>query len=319
MKECRVEDYFVDVTEKILNIGEERNMMDQPTVDTTIKEVLQKRFSDLENHLKGDLLFFNGALLDELVPTFIQVIEDLADDEKKADTLYFMIRTTGGSVTCVERLVNIIRHHYREIKFIVPDYAYSAGTILCMSGDEIMMDYSSVLGPIDPQVRNREGRYVPALGYLDKVEEFLSKAKENKLTTPEFLILKEMDLAELKKYEQAKELTITLLKKWLVKYKFKNWDTHRTTSKLIGTPVTSDQKIKRAEEIADKLSDNKLWKSHGRPIDIATLENDLKLQVVNYTGDKETKNMIGLYFTLAIDYLEKKLGFQCFWQTRRFL
>ena len=46
----------------------------------------------------------------------------------------------------------------------------SAGTILCMSGDKIFMDYASILGPIDPQVPTPDtGDYVPALGYLDKV------------------------------------------------------------------------------------------------------------------------------------------------------
>ena len=91
-----------------------------------------------------------------------------------------------------------------------------------MSGDEIWMDYFSVLGPIDPQVQNKDGRFVPALGYLDKVNELIEKAKNNTLTNAEFLILRDFDLAELRHYEQAKELTITLLKRWLAKYKFKN-------------------------------------------------------------------------------------------------
>jgi len=154
---------------------------------------------------------------------------------------------------------------------------------------------------------------------LDKVREFLQKAGNNTLTTAEFMIMKDMDLAELRKYEQAKELTITLLKKWLVKYKFKNWDTHQTTPGLIGKPVTVAQKEKRAEEIANQLSDNKIWKSHGRPINIETLEKDLNLRIEDYTDAKETKLLIKLYSRLAIDHMENKMGFGCFWQTRRFL
>jgi len=53
----------------------------------------------------------------------------------------------------------------------------------------------------------------------------------------------------LRGYEQAKSLTIELLKKWLVKYKFKNWDTHKTNPDLIGQPVTLEQKEQRAKEI----------------------------------------------------------------------
>jgi hypothetical protein len=38
------------------------------------------------------------------------------------------------------------------------------------------MDYYSVLGPIDPQVNNKDGKLVPALGYLDKINELIIKS-----------------------------------------------------------------------------------------------------------------------------------------------
>lgn len=102
-----------------------------------------------------------------------------------------------------------------------------------MSGDNIYMDYYSVLGPIDPQVQNKDGKLVAALGYLDKVNELLEKARKNEISNAEFLILKDLDLAELREYEQAKELTIDLLKKWLVKFKFKNWTLHSSSGNIV--------------------------------------------------------------------------------------
>ena len=80
-----------------------------------------------------------------------------------------LLTTTGGSLNPVKRIVNIFRNFYKEVNFIIPDYAYSAGTVMCCSGDKIYMDYYSVLGPIDPQVRNKDGKFVAALGYLDKI------------------------------------------------------------------------------------------------------------------------------------------------------
>ncbi len=194
---------------------------------------------------------------------------------------------------------------YDEINFIIPDYAYSAGTIFCMSEDNILMDYYSVLGPIDPQIQNKDGRWVAALGYLDKVNELIEKAKKNELSQAEFLVLKDIDLAELRSYEQAKELTISLLKKWLVKYKFKNWVSHQTNPTLIGQNVSDDEKQRRAEEIADKLSDNKIWKSHGRPINIEVLEKDLKLKIEDYGKNILRKELIRSYYNLLSDYIIK--------------
>ena len=196
-------------------------------------------------------------------------------------------------------MVDIFRHFYDEVNFIVPDYAYSAGTIWCMSGDNIYMNYYSTLGPIDPQVPNKEGHLVAALGYLDKINELLDKAKRNELTQAEFLILKDFDLAELRSYEQAKELAIDMLKKWLTTYKFKDWTIHSD-----GSAVTQEEKEQRALEIASKLSDNNVWKSHGRPIGIQVLKNDLHLEIVDFEKDSELNEIIYVFLTIFL-YLLK--------------
>jgi ClpP class serine protease len=47
--------------------------------------------------------------------------------------------------------VTVIRKHYKTVNFVVPDYAMSAGTIFCMSGDKIFMDYASALGRSIPR------------------------------------------------------------------------------------------------------------------------------------------------------------------------
>jgi len=51
----------------------------------------------------------------------------------------------------IERIVAVMRNHYESVSFIIPNFAFSAGTVLALSGDEIYMDYYSVLGHIDPQ------------------------------------------------------------------------------------------------------------------------------------------------------------------------
>ena len=171
---------------------------------------------------------------------------------------------------------------------------------------------------IDPQVQNKEGKWVAALGYLDKVNELILKAQNNNLTQAEFLILKDIDLAELKGYEQAKELTIDLLKKWLVKYKFKNWNTHQTNLDKRGLQVTDSEKEERAKDIADKLGDNKIWKSHGRPINIDILENELKLKIEDYSNKNDIKDLIHQYYSLLSDYVTRN-KFPIFVQTRKFI
>jgi hypothetical protein len=180
----------------------------------------------------------------------------------------------------------------------------SAGTIWCMSGDNIFMNYSSSLGPIDPQVL-KGNEFVPALGYLDKVDELVEKSRAGTLTNAEFAILQNQDLAMLSAYEQAKELTIALLKNWLVNYKFKNWHTHRTDPLKKGQVVTLQEKEARAGEIAEALSDNTKWHTHGRFIDIKTLRS-LRLEIEDYSQNPALQKHIDEYAELVRNFIEQK-------------
>lgn len=286
-----------------------------PPVTNTIKESLKEKLVELAEVLDGDIFTYYGIIVDGYENQILKLIEDITD---KKDKIFVVLTTGGGSAIAVERYVNILRHHYNEVNFIVPDYAFSAGTIFCMSGDNIYMDYFSVLGPIDPQVQNKDGNWVAALGYLDKINELIVKANNNKLSQAEFIILKDFDLAELKGYEQAKELTIDLLKKWLVNYKFKNWSTHQTNPALIGQAVTIEQKEDRAKEIADLLSNNNEWKSHGRPINIELLENKLKLRIEDYSKNDAIRPIIRNYYELLADFV-KSNNSNIFVQTKNFI
>lgn len=178
------------------------------------------------------------------------------------------------------------------------------------------MDYSSSIGPIDPQVFNGK-EYVPALGYLDQVEKMIAKAHANNLSHAEFLILQNQDLAMLSRYEQARNLTVTLLKKWLVEHKFTNWETHGSNPDKKGQPVTQEEKEERAEEIAKLLGDNKIWHSHGRNIGIFTLQRVLKLQIEDYSADIDLRGMIRSYNDLMIEYINRT-GYKLFMHSRNY-
>jgi len=287
------------------------------TVDKEVASLLNSRLNSIEEHFDSDVITFFGPLIRRIDDMFKQLIEDLAENTKsssKNKRLLVILTTYGGIAEVVERIVNVMRYHYAEVNFLIPDYAYSAGTIFCMSGDNIYMNYYSVLGPIDPQVEIKDGgRLVPAQGYLDKVEEMInkSKSKDDELSDAEFMILKELDLAELRRFEQEIDLNEDLLKKWLVKYKFKNWEKHSST----GEAVTPTDKEERAIEIAKALGDTKVWHTHSRPISIIELQR-IKLRIEDYSEDSRLKLMIDLYYDVLKDYIGK-YGYPFFFHTRR--
>lgn len=283
------------------------------TIDEINKNAMSESLAKLETALNADVLSYYGGLQDGNEIHVKNIIEKLNMDPNKHDRLVVLLTTNGGSLSPVERMINIFRHFYSVVDFIVPDHAFSAGTVMCCGGDNIFMDYNAVLGPIDPQQYNKDGKLVAALGYLDKINELIEKARNKTLTDAEFIILKDFDLAELRSYEQARDYAIDVLEKWLAKYKFKNWTVHSSNS----APVTDSDKIERAREIAGILSDNNIWKTHGRPLNRDTL-NGIKLKIDELESDPMVFEAVRDYNELMLEYI-RKYGYDLFIQARTIL
>lgn len=278
------------------------NISEAIGVDALIKGQLDSNIALLESNLSRDVLTFVGPIVpgvDELVRSAVEAFDGTTRNARLA----VILDTNGGVVEIVERMVDTLRHHYKDIAFIIPDRAMSAGTVFALSGDSILMDYFSVLGPIDPQLQSREGkRLIPALSYLVQYERLIKKSEDGTLTTAEMVLLQKLDLAELQQFEEARELSIELLKKWLVKYKFKDWNL--TASRNF--PVDDDYKKKRADDIARALSNHQRWHSHGRGISMKELRGDeLKLQIDDFGEDPELSRLIRGYFHTIRDYMLK--------------
>ena len=273
------------------------------TFDRTVFHSIEKAEQRIEEILDSDVIYYLGNIQGMYIPYFRNTIEHIKESGESHDTLSICLTTLGGEVEVVEKMVEIVRKHYKYVYFIVPNMAMSAGTIFCMSGNRIYMDYASSLGPIDPQVINKEEIMVPALGYLDKVEEYVKKSLTNDLSPAEFAQLDKLDLAMLRRYEQARELSQALLKQWLVKYKFAEWQTHSN----LGTEVTKEEKEKRAKEVASDLSNNRRWHSHGRMIGMQTVRDELKLQINDFAEDDDLHSAIRTYNDMLADYATQRL------------
>ena len=276
------------------------------TADELVVEQIKERVRDLERVTSADVYAYAGPIADFTPDLFKGLVESVS---RKRSTALLWLETNGGLVESTERIANVLRYHYRIVDFAVTTFAMSAGTILAMSGDSIVMDYSATLGPIDPQIRRAgSDRYVPALGYLEKYDELVRKSAEGRLTTAEATyLLQHFDPGELYQFEQARDLSIALLEEWLVKYKFKNWKVTENR----GLKVTAQMKRDRAVEIAQMLNDTKVWHSHSRGISMEVLKRKLKLHIDALEDKPDVKNSVDNLVTLFQDY-RRKLGHNTF-------
>lgn len=217
--------------------------MEGINVDQLTHRVLHDMNEKLAELMEGDSIFVNSALIPPLDEELRVVIEDICDG-KMGNHLIVMLETNGGYMETVERLVSVMRAHYKKVSFVIPNFAYSAGTILALSGDKIYMDYYSVLGPIDPQYGDSG---LSGVGYLTKFNEITKQINDSESSSKAEItfLIKKFDPAQLFSVEQGINHGRTLITEWLPKYKFKNWKTTETSK----TKVTPSMKKDRAEKL----------------------------------------------------------------------
>ena len=87
-----------------------------------------------------------GLHLDDAV----EIVKEIYDLEP--GPLSLALHMTGSSTTVAKYLARAIRKSPHTVTAYVPYFALSGGTILALSADEIVMDESAMLGPVDPQL-----------------------------------------------------------------------------------------------------------------------------------------------------------------------
>lgn len=206
-----------------------------------------------------------------------------------------ILETGGGSGEIAEDVVKILRSKYASVSFIVPGMAKSAGTIMVMSGDEILMDDNSALGPIDAQIQF-EGKQFSADALLKGFDKIKEEADETKSLNRAYIpMLQRISPGDLQHAENALQFAKVLVAEWLSKYKFRNWTHHRTHG--AGSPVTEAEKKARADKVATDLCDHATWLTHGRSIRLKDL-HALGVEVTDFGKDPGLAEAIRRYHVL---------------------
>jgi hypothetical protein len=83
--------------------------------------------------------------------------------------LVLILHTPGGITNAAESVVAYLRSKFAYIETIVPTFAMSAGTMITLASDNVVMGRQSQLGPIDPQMPYA-GRAISARAVVDQFD-----------------------------------------------------------------------------------------------------------------------------------------------------
>ena len=203
------------------------------------------------------------------------------------------METPGGLGEVAEDIVKLMRTQFDEVGIIIPGWCKSAGTLIAMAGDEILMEPASALGPIDAQIIY-QGKQFSADAFIKGLDKIKKEVEDTGILNKAYIpILQSISPGEIQNAENALDFAKRLIKEWLPKYKFKTWTKHSST----GQPVTQEERIALANEIANKLAEHSEWLTHGRSIKIEDLRA-MKLKITDYSEQPELADAIGRYFIL---------------------
>jgi ClpP class serine protease len=175
---------------------------------------------------------------------------DLLHYVEKGKPLSFLLHSGGGDMDAAEKLISMVRATVGDgqLKVIVPDFAKSAGTLMALGANRILMSDSSELGPIDPQITlgddhgNRIQHSVQS--YLDAFESHSAALKADPNDVVAQIMLNKLNPATLKLLEAARNRAKTFAEEQLQRY----------------------MKVQNYTKTAGELIDTKKWLSHGQMI-----------------------------------------------------
>lgn len=110
----------------------------------------QLLINDIEEETGRPLIVFFSQLDQSISATDPDDLSEILSGVP-SDEIDIFLQTPGGSVDATEKIVSVLKKSLSGYRVIVPSWAKSAGTVIAISSDSIVMGVNSELGPIDPQ------------------------------------------------------------------------------------------------------------------------------------------------------------------------
>lgn len=165
--------------------------------------------------------------------------------------LVLLLHTPGGAINATETIVAYLQSKFHEIETIVPVYAMSAGTMITLGTNRVIMGRQSQLGPIDPQMFIGNGS-VSARAIVEQFNRAHADIAANPILAHVWApIIQSLGPALLTEAQNALSYGQRMVASWLKDRMF-DGDPNRDT---------------KSEEVAAFFSDASQHLSHGRRID----------------------------------------------------
>lgn len=246
-----------------------------------IEKIEKERNSRLITYITGDRQPFNTRIAGDVVPLLNKQLEKFGKCKKISLFLY----TSGGDMLAPVRIVKLIRNHCEEFEVLAPYKVHSAGTLICLGADKIVMGKLGELSPVDPSTGHPFNPSNPS-NPQQKLEISVEDLNSYFLFAKEKAGVKDDQMNEAYKLLVEKIHPLSIGNAYRA-YRMAKMLTERLLSLHMDLEKDKDKVKKIVKEITGDIT------IHAYPIDREEAK-ELGLNIENPTDETE-KNMLDLY------------------------
>lgn len=118
-------------------------------MSSSVPKQLQDCIRAVRDNLDSDLYLFSADIEVATADTLIQLIRCKSS---RRDNAVLILATYGGDPDAAYRIARALKQSYKKFTLFVFGYCKSAGTLIAIGADEIIMSDFAELGPLDVQV-----------------------------------------------------------------------------------------------------------------------------------------------------------------------
>ncbi|BBE78470.1 MULTISPECIES: SDH family Clp fold serine proteinase [Phytobacter] len=145
------------------------------------KKLEESRGSKVITYITGDRPVLGTQISSDVFDFFANHLDEIGDTPK----ISLFIYTNGGDILAAWSIVNLLRQFCKELEVIIPSKCLSAGTLMSLGANNIIMTKQATLGPIDPSVNgplnpqvNIGGQLQPWAVSVEEIKGYIAVAKE---------------------------------------------------------------------------------------------------------------------------------------------
>ncbi len=111
----------------------------------------------------SDIYFYSGGIFDD---GYSKLVGSLSNNPRQ--NVLLILVTNGGSANTAYQIARLLQKTYVQFSLYAPSYCKSAGTIVALGANRLIMDDFSELGPLDVQLQRKDELWDTRSGLISR-------------------------------------------------------------------------------------------------------------------------------------------------------